>query len=162
MSLIESDEINIIFIYESQKENTIKSNINEKLINIFQNYSKIIGKKLNSLYFICNGAPIDDYEKTINEIANKINKRIKEINILVYDKNESVNGDDSNNIYFLEENNTIKILCKKDNKIKFVSEKYEHLTKFNHKSIIYKYKGQELDLEKTFYDYNIKEIRYFY
>ena len=44
MRLIESDEINIIFIYESQKANTIKSNINEKLINILQNYSKIIGK----------------------------------------------------------------------------------------------------------------------
>ena len=44
MNLIESDEINIIFTYESQKENTIKCNINEKVINILQKYSKLIGK----------------------------------------------------------------------------------------------------------------------
>ena len=157
MNLIESDEINIIFTYESQKENTIKCNINEKVINILQKYSKLIGKELNSLYFICNGARLDDYEKTINEIANKINISNMEINILVYEQSDSVNGDDTKNIYFLEENNTIKIPCKKDDKIKTISEKYEHLTKFNHKSVIYKYKGQELDLEKTFDDYNIKE-----
>ena len=157
MNLIEIDEINITFTYESQNSNTIKCNINEKLINILQKYSKIIGKKINSLNFICNGTIIDDYEKSINEIANKINKSIMEINILVYDKSESVDGDDTKIAYFLEENNTIKIPCKKDDKIKSISEKYEQLTKCNHKSIIYKYKGQELDLEKTFDDYNIKE-----
>ena len=77
MSLIESNEMNISFIYESQMTNTIKCNINEKLINILNNYSNIIGKKLDSLFFIANGSPInnDNYEKTINEIASKENKR---------------------------------------------------------------------------------------
>ena len=157
MSLIESDKMNITFIYESQKANTIKCNINEKLINIFKNYSNIIGQRLDSLFFIYNGSYIDDFEKTINEIANKESKNIMEIQILVYQKSEDINDDDSKNIYFLEEKNTIKIPCKKDDKIKSISEKYERLAKFNHKSIIYKYKGKELDLEKTFDDYNIKE-----
>ena len=98
MNLIESDEIKIIFTYESQKENTIKCNINKKVINILQKYSKLIGKELNSLYFICNGACLDDYEKTIKEIANKINISNMEINILVYEQSESVNGDDTKKI----------------------------------------------------------------
>ena len=157
MSLIKSNEMNISFIYESQITNTIKCNINEKMINILKNYSNIIGKKLDSLFFIANGTQIDNYEKTINEIASKENKRIIEIKILVYKKSESINDDDSKNIYFLEENNTIKISCKKGDKIKSISEKYENLTKFKNNSIIYKYKGKELDLEKTFDDYNIKE-----
>ena len=80
-----------------------------------------------------------------------------EIKILDYKKSESINDDDSKNIYFLEENNTIKISCKKGDKIKSIREKYENLTKFKNNSIIYKYKGKELDLEKTFDDYNIKE-----
>ena len=80
-----------------------------------------------------------------------------EIKILVYKKSESINDDDNKNIYFLEENNTIKISFKKGDKIKSISEKYENLTKFKNKSIIYKYKGKELDLEKTFDDYHIKE-----
>ena len=52
MSLIESNEMNISFIYESQMTNTIKCNINEKLINILNKYSNIIGKKLDCLFLL--------------------------------------------------------------------------------------------------------------
>jgi len=50
------------------------------------------------------------------------------IEILVYQISEAINKDDNKNIYFLEENNTIKISCKKDDKIKNISEKYENLS----------------------------------
>jgi len=120
--------MNLSFIYELQKTNTIKCNINEKLINILKNYSNIIEKKLDSIFFICNGTIIDNYEKTINEIANNENKRIMKNEILVYQISEAINKDDNKNIYFLEENNTIKISCKKDDKIKNISEKYENLS----------------------------------
>ena len=52
MSLIENNEMNISFIYESQMTNTINCNINEKLINILSIYSNIIGKKYILIFYM--------------------------------------------------------------------------------------------------------------
>ena len=158
MSQNAHNEIKINFQFESVEFITIKSNINEKLINIFKNFTNMINKKFDSLFFLYNGELIDDFQKTIFELANKESKQNMEINILVYKKLESTIDDDSRiNIYISDKENTIKIPCKKEDKIKNITDKYEYQTKFNNKSILYKYKGMELDLEKTFDNYNILE-----
>ena len=151
MSQNAHNEIKINFQFESVEFITIKSNVNEKLINIFKNFTNMKNQKFDSLFFLYNGELIVDFQKTIFELANKESKQNMEINILVYTKLESTIDDDSKiNVYILDKENTIKIPCKKEDKIKNITDKYEYQTKFNSKSILYKYKGMELDLEKTF------------
>ena len=101
MNQVSPEEIKIIFTFESQDIDIIKCNINEKLITIFKNYSKKIGTELNSLYFLCNGEKISDFEKTFEEIFNSENKKNMEINILVYKVSKSPIDEDSTiHVYF--------------------------------------------------------------
>ena len=149
-------EIIIKFTFEAQDIDIIKCDIKEKLINIFKNYSKKKVLELYSLYFLCNGEIINDFEKSFEELANTENKINMEINILVYKINESkINEDSLINVYFLEEKNTKRIKCQRKDKIKDICNNYEIQTNFRPNSIIYKYKGVELDLEKTFDSYDI-------
>ena len=154
-------EIKIIFNFETQDIDIIKCNIKEKIITTFKNYSKKIGIELNSLYFLCNGDKICDFEKTFEEIANSENKENMEINILVYKASKSqidedstnksqINEDSKINVYFLEPKNTKRITCKRKDKIKNICEKYEMQTQSKSKSLIYKLNGIELNLEKSF------------
>ena len=151
MNQVSPNEIKIIFTFESQDIDIIKCNINEKLITIFKNYSKKIGTELNSLYFLCNGEKISDFEKTFEEIFNSENKKNMEINILVYKVSKSQIDEDSTiNVYFLELKNTKRITCNRKDKIKNICKQYEMKTQFKSNSIIYKLNGIELDLEKSF------------
>ena len=155
MSQNSPKEIKIIFTFQAQDKDIIKCDIKEKLINIFKNYSKKKGIELESLYFLCNGEIINDFEKTFEQLANTENKNNMEINILVYKVNESKIDEDSIiNVYFLEEKNTKRIKCKRKDKIKDICNNYEIQTNFKSNSIVYKYKGVELDLEKTFDSYD--------
>ena len=146
-----SSEINIEFIFQSQITERIKCNINEKIINVFKAYSKKIGIDLNSLYFLHNGDIIKDFKKTFDQLANKDNKINMEIKILVYKVNEDNN---KMNVYFSEGDTISRITCNKNEIIKNVCEKYENDSNIKPKSKIYKHEGIELDLDKTFADYN--------
>ena len=146
-----SNEINIEFIFESQFTEKMKCNINEKIINIFKSYSKKIGIDLNSLYFLSNGDQIKDFEKTFDQLARKDNKTIMEIKILVYKLNEDNN---KMNVYFSEGDTITRLTCNKNETIKNVCERYENDSNLKPNSKTYKYEGIELDLDKTFADYN--------
>ena len=149
-----SEEVNIVFIYESQEKENIKCNINEKIINVFKVFSKKIGVDLNSLYFLYNGDKINDFEKTFDQLINKDNRIIMEITILVYKANE----DNSKiNVYFSEGDNISKFSCDKNETIRNICNRYENEFNFKHNSKIYKHEGIELDLDKTFPYYNNSE-----
>jgi len=143
------EEYRVEFIYESIDKENIKCNKNEKLINIFRDFAKKRGIDLNSLYFLCNANKIDDYEQTFDQLANKVNKENMEIKILVYNANE-----ENFSVYFLEPNNARKYIVDKNSIIKDICDKYESDSNFRHNSKIYKYKDIELDLNKTFADYD--------
>ena len=154
-----SNEINIVFIYESLDTDSIKCNLNEKIINIFKEYCKKKGIDLNSHYFICNGDQIKDYEKTFDQLANRENKINMEIKILVF---KAYTDDESNyeasklNVFFMhpDPNYTRKITVNENERIENICNKYENESNFKPNSIIYKYEGIELDLDKTFGYYN--------
>ena len=130
-------EIIIKFTFEAQDIDIIKCDIKEKLINIFKNYSKKKGLELDSLYFLCNGEIINDFEKSFEELANTENKINMEINILVYKINElKINENSLINVYFLEEKNTKRIKCQRKDKIKDICNNYEIQTNFRPNSII--------------------------
>ena len=125
-------EIKIIFNFEIQDIDIIKCNIKEKIITIFKNYFKKIGIELNSLYFLCNGDKICDFEKTFEEIANSENKENMEINILVYKASKSQIDEDSTiNVYFLEPKNTKIITCKRKDKIKIFESNMKYKLNLN-------------------------------
>ena len=151
MNKATTKEINIEFILESLDRENMKCNINEKIINVFEAYSKKIGIDLNSLFFLYNGDIINDFEKTFEQLANRDNKTNMEIKILVYKANEDNN---TINVYFSEGNITSKFSCNKNETIRSVCDRYEKDSNFKPNSRIYKYEGNELDLGKTFAYYN--------
>ena len=144
-----SNEINIEF--EAQLNENMKCDINERIINVFNAYSEKIGIDLNSLYFLYNGDQINDFEKTFDQIITKDNKINMEIKILVYKVNED---NDKINVYFSKGDTISRLTCNKNETIKNVCERYENDSNFKPSSKIYKHEGIELDLDKTFADYN--------
>ena len=153
MSQVASGQIKICFTFDYQEKDTMYFDINEKLINVFQKYSEKKGMELDSLYFLCNGEKIEDFQKTLDQLASTEDKRNMEIIILVFKVNLP---DDESTIYtyFVTKFEAQMIPCKKKDKIKDICNKYEKLTNIKPKSRIYKYKGVELDSEKTLDDYD--------
>ena len=122
-------------------------------MSVFQKYSEKKGMELDSLYFLCNGEKIEDFQKTLEQLASSDDKRNMEIIILVFKVN--LPDDESTiNAYFVTKYEVQMIPCNKKDKIKDICNKYEKLTNIKPKSRIYKYKGVELDSEKTFDDYD--------
>ena len=153
MSQIASGQIKICFTFDYQEKDNMYFDINEKLINVFQKYSEKKGIELDSLYFLCNGEKIEDFQKTLEQLASSDDKRNMEIIILVFKVN--LPDDESTiNAYFVTKYEAKMIPCNKKDKIKDICNKYEKLTNIKPKSRIYKYKGVELDSEKTFDDYD--------
>ena len=69
----------------------IKSNLDEKLENIFQKYCKEKGLSINSLVFLKNGVVINNLEQTLEEISNNYEKSNKKLTILVKRINSELN-----------------------------------------------------------------------
>lgn len=146
-----SDTFNVEFILESKDNDIIKCNRNEKLIKIFKDYAKKKGLNFNSIYFLCNGNKIDDFEQTFDQLANRENKESMEIKILVFSASEENAA--TINVFFLEIFNTKKYVCDPNVKVKEICDKYEKESNLRPNSMIYIYEGKELDLDKTFDDY---------
>ena len=151
MSQPTSDVFNVEFTLDSKDSEIIKCKRNEKLINIFKDYAKKKRLNFNSIYFLCNGNKIDDFEQTFDQLANRENKEIMEIKILVFKAGEE--NLEGINVFFLEIFNTKKYVCDPDTKIKEICDKYEKESNFRPNSVIYICEGKELDLNKTFADY---------
>ena len=151
MNQITSDFFDVEFTFDFQEKEIIKCNRNEKLINIFKDYAKKKGLRLNNIYFLCNGNAIDDFEQTFDQLANEVNIENKEIKILVFKAGEE--NSSKINVFFLEIFNTKKYISDPNEKIKVICEKYEKESNFRPNSLIYIYEGKELDLNKTFADY---------
>ena len=151
MNQITSDFFDVEFTFDFQEKEIIKCNRNEKLINIFKDYAKKKGLRLNNIYFLGNGNAIDDFEQTFDQLANEVNKENKEIKILVFKAGEE--NSSKINVFFLEIFNTKKYISEPNEKIKVICEKYEKESNFRPNSLIYIYEGKELDLDKTFADY---------
>jgi len=83
------DEIELIIELNGEKE-VIKCHIKEKLFNMFYVYCRIKNRMLNSVYFLYNAKRIDNYEITIDELANKQSKSDKKISIVANDLPNSV------------------------------------------------------------------------
>ena len=83
---ISTDIYYISFLYDA-KEETIKSSKNEKINTIYQKFASKAKVDISKIYLIYNGGIITQYdlEKTVNELANKINRQSNRMYFLVQD-----------------------------------------------------------------------------
>ena len=76
----------------------IQCNLNEKFKDIINRYALKTENDINLLYFLYSGQKIENYELTINEISNNIDKERKRMNIQICKIKGENNITDNNNI----------------------------------------------------------------
>ena len=95
----EEDECYVKFSY-NQREKIIKCSKNEKISSIWRKYASKANVNISEVYFLYNGEQInqDDLNnKTFYELANKIDKESKLMNVIVNPyRNDSIISNESN------------------------------------------------------------------
>ena len=154
MNFLKSEEINIKFTYNSQTDNELKFNLNEKMENIFKKYADHIGVNLESLFFLYNGIKIEEFDKNLNDVINNEDKNRKEMNIVAYNMGiyESVRVDTNyiTIIFSVLSKSIIKMQFKKEEKMKNICFQFASQNGYEFEGTIFKYSGQEIDINKTF------------
>ena len=142
-------EINIKFTYEGQDTKNIKCKLNDKIEDILKKYALQIEVQIYSLIFLYSGEKIEDFQNTFLSLINKEDKKTKEMNILVY--NMTVNGPNIINVILsFESKDIIKKECNKKDIMKNVCYNFAVENGYDFDSLIFKYGGKEINLEKNF------------
>ena len=148
---IAEDEIKIKFTFNYQENITIICNINERIINILTIFCQITKIKLESVYFLCNGIQIKNFNITLKNLANHDNILIKEMQILVYYKANSVK-------IIISHLNADSYEEKKDIDVDISSVFYEFLSKnkLDNDNVILKYNNILVDTNQTIHQFMTK------
>ena len=112
----------IEFIFEGEKID-IQYNGDEKLKDIFQEFSRMIDRNLNSLFFLYNGKKFDNEELIIEELLFGIDDINKTIVILVNEKNDDNDKSNDKKPSFIKSKNIMCPKCGEFAKIKVDSYK---------------------------------------
>ena len=155
-----SEEITVILNYESQRVSVIKCKNDIVMENILMDFALQIKVEFTSLMFLHGGERISNFKQTFYQLMTEEDKNIKEINILVYKINksliqQSIQPNFINIIFRKEWDRNIDIVIKKIKReatLKNVCEKYTSEIGCNLNSIIFKYDGNEIDINKKFDD----------
>ena len=83
--------IKVIFIF-NEIEIIKENNLDEKMREICNSFSKEIGKKIEDLYFLYYGEEIN-YKLFLNQLIKEEDKNIKKMNIIVYEKNKKLKNE---------------------------------------------------------------------
>ena len=158
---LDSEEINIILTYESQQITAIKCKNDSILEDILKNYTLQMNVEITSLLFLYVGQRIENVKQTFFQLMTDHDKKIKQMNILCYSINKSIiqqqqNKNDYINIIFrLESVNNITIVIKKirrEEALKNICSVYASENRYDFNSLIFKYEGKEIDINKKFDD----------
>jgi len=93
------EKISVEFIYNSQRNISIYSQLNEKFEDICKKFALKINKDINKIQFIYSGKYINMNDKLLHlvEVINKVDKERKKMSIIALDiYNESIIVDKSN------------------------------------------------------------------
>ena len=156
-----SEEIKVILNFESQQVSVILCKNDIVMENILMDFALQIKVEFTSLMFLHGGERISNFKQTFYQCMNEEDKKLKEINILVYKINksliqQSIQPNFINIIFRKEWDRNIDIVIKKikrEETLKKVCEKYASEIGFNLNSIIFKYDGNEIDINKKFDDF---------
>ena len=80
-------EVKIIFEFKGMKT-TIKCNKSEKMRNIIKRYGTIVEIDINKIYLVYNGNKVNE-ELSFEEIANKQDKKMNTMDIIINEINNS-------------------------------------------------------------------------
>ena len=151
-----TEDISLILIYESQQVDTMKCNNNSLMEDILKNYALHKKEELTSLIFIYEGEKIENLKQSFFLIMSEDDKKRREMNILIYNINKSkFQGKKQPNyiniIFRLESAIVIKKI-RRDENLKNICNKYASENKYNFNSLVFKYNGENIDLNKKFDD----------
>ena len=146
-----NDEFILKLIYESNDTKNIECKMNDKMENIFKNYAVQLGKKIDSLIFLYNGIKINDFQKSFFSIINDVDRKRKEMNVLVYTI-EIKEPNICNIIFSLESEIVRKFQFNRNEKMKNICHKFAVENGCDFNSLIFKYEGKEIDFTKTIFE----------
>ena len=158
---IESEEISVIISYESQKVETFKCKMNDKLENFVTRFASKINVEYSSLFVLYSGKILNDNDlkKTFFQVMNSHDKKEKSMNMLVYRKisndtviSEQRENDIINIILIIDSKNILVLKGKKENSLKDIINKNAAKIGTDPNSLIFKYGAKEIDLNKKFND----------
>ena len=127
----------------NQETDIINCHIKEKLKNMFNVYCRIKKIEENSVYILYDGKTINNFEYTLDKIANKISKEIKEISFLVIHRPKSVI------ITFSHLNDSYKEKTNIEENLERVFSDYLSKNKIDRKNVILRYNNQIVDSKMT-------------
>ena len=78
-------EVKIIFVFKGMKT-IIKCDKSEKIRNIMKRYGTTVGIDINRIDLVYNGNKVNE-ELSFEEIANKEDKKMDMMNIIIYEIN---------------------------------------------------------------------------
>ena len=158
---LETEEISLIISYESQKVETLKCKMNDKIENILTGFASKINVEYSSLFVLYSGKIIqgNDLKKTFFQVMNGHDKKEKSMNILVYRKilddtviSEQRDLDIINIILIIDSKNIIVIKDRKENSLKNIIHKNATKIGSDPNSLTFKYGQNDIDLNKKFDD----------
>jgi len=149
------DEITLILTYDSQKVKILKCNKNDKLENIFKNIASLVRVSFDKLAFLYEGKTIKDYSQTFAQIITPLDNKAKEMNILVYNLRRSLIDQQNyiNIIFLLNSEDFYSTKASRFSILKNICNEYASKKGLNIKSLIFKYRDKEIDLNLKFDDF---------
>ena len=157
-----SEEINIIITYESQQVSAIKCSKDTVMEDILKNFALQMNLELTSLIFLYGGDTIGNLKLSFFQLMSEEDKKIKEMNILAYNitksmiQNQNQNQQTHINIIFRLESisNTVIVIKKirREESLKNICNEYASENGLIFNSLIFKYEGKEIDINKKFDD----------
>jgi len=155
----QSDKINISFIYKASEIIKIECDINDKFEKVINELSSKLNIEKSSLFFLYNGNLLksDNFNETILSLMNSYDKQIKEINILVYRKEDELEvdiipSDDINIMLIIDSQNVSKLQGKMNETLKTIIERDNPNIISDLDKLEFIYRNKVINLDNKFED----------
>ena len=149
-----SSELNLIITYESQPEESLKCNSNDKIENVLKKFAEKKSIQNTSFLMLYGGKPVqgEELQKPLSQIMSGQDKEGSTMNILLYRKNTNAIQESSNiNIILkLDSKNEIVLQGNREDKIRDILIKNSAKIDKDINSLIFKYENKNVDLDKKF------------
>ena len=162
---LNSEELTLLISYESQKIETIKCRMNDRIGDILKKFAPQINEEFSNLTILYGGNIIkgDDLKKNFSQIINSFDKIEKTMNLLIYrkdlkvskkktliDTNQGTNIDEINIILIIDSKSPFIMKGKRDEPIKDIFNRHSMKIGLEINKLIFKYGMNEIDLNNTF------------
>ena len=147
-----SDKITMTLYYNCQPSTTLICDKNEKLETILKNYANQIEEDFGSLIFLYDGQRIEDVTKPIQKIIRNSDYNENQIIVLCYkiDIDTNIYADTVKINFILNSNALTQRKESRHEKLEKICRDYARAQSLKFDSLLFKYGGKEIDLNKDF------------